>query len=347
MTPALRALAALALASLALACGGDDAAISTTPDAVDLAAEQAAATPASERRGDAADEHGDPSMIRGVDLQYEELVPGAIVQAKVRTAELADPEYAYVWKLDRRILSGNSPTIVLPDDARKGQVLELSVVVAEGERRSRREFAHARIGNRPPRWISLAIEPTARVVPGTELRVTPVADDPDEDALLFEYYWIVNGQMQGRGEPTFATDGLSRGDEVLAEVVLSDGSEEIAQRSAVVEIANRDPKIVSQPARMDSLRFVYQVEVEDPDGDRRFRYRLGAHPPDMEIDLLGGELVWDASHAKPGKHSVEIVVSDMNGGEARQQFDLTLRELAPDGTPIAADASATPAPDAA
>lgn len=343
----LRSLAGVVGLMCAFACGGDDAAISTTPDPVDLAAE----APSDEARSSAAaaSEHGDPDMIRSVELDFDELVPGAIVQARVRTVELADAEYAYVWKLDRDVIPGNSPTIVVPDSARKGQLLELSVVVAEGERRSRREFAHARVGNRPPRWISLAIEPTERVVPGTELRVTPVADDPDDDALLYEYTWIVNGERRATGEAAFSTEGLARGDEVLAEVVLSDGTEERVERSATVEIANRPPKIVSQPTRMDSLRFVYQVEVEDPDGDRRFRYRLTERPSQMEIDLLSGELVWDASGAKPGAHTVEIVVSDMNGGEAKQRFDLTLRELAPDGSPVAAEktAEASPPPAAA
>jgi hypothetical protein len=48
----------------------------------------------------------------------------------------------------------------------------------------------------------------------------------------------------------------------------------------------------------------------------------------MTIDGVG-EIRWDARHARVGTHRVEVVVSDLHGGEARQTFEVAIRESDP------------------
>ena len=61
-------------------------------------------------------------------------------------------------------------------------------------------------------------------------------------------------------------------------------------------------------------------------------------PEGMSVDATGN-VTWDASTAEVGTHKVEILVSDLKGGEARQRFDLSVREEGGDSPPASPDAS--------
>jgi hypothetical protein len=49
-------------------------------------------------------------------------------------------------------------------------------------------------------------------------------------------------------------------------------------------------------------------------------------------------VTWTATEKHQGLHQVEIVADDRHGGEARQQFDLTVRVNRNDASPASPDA---------
>ena len=94
--------------------------------------------------------------------------------------------------------------------------------------------------------------------------------------------------------------------------------------------------ITSQPAGLDgSGSFRYQLAVDDPDGDRRLRYRLAQGPEGMRIDSIYGGMTWTPGESQAGKHHVVVEVDDNAGGVATQAFDLEIEFV---------DAEAKPAP---
>ncbi|MCX5738665.1 MAG: Ig domain-containing protein, partial [Proteobacteria bacterium] len=114
--------------------------------------------------------------------------------------------------------------------------------------------------------------------------------------------------------------------------------------SGYLELGNSAPSIVSQPTPGMGADGVYHyaVEASDPDGDRNLRYRLGKAPQGATVDPLLGEITWKPSLAQAGIHPIEVVVSDGRGGETKQTFEVTVREVVEK-----TDASATPPPPAA
>ena len=68
--------------------------------------------------------------------------------------------------------------------------------------------------------------------------------------------------------------------------------------------------------------FRYQVAAEDPDGDRRMRYRLLEAPPGMSVDVLFGMVTWTPTESQAGSYPVVIEVDDMEGGKSTQGFEV-------------------------
>ena len=181
------------------------------------------------------------------------------------------------------------------------------------------------MANRAPSSVSLRMEPGREIQAGTAIVARPYSRDSDGDAVRFEYSWTVNGLPQPAEGDTFFTQGLKRGDKIRVRVVASDGeAESPPATSEEIEVRNAPPEIVSRPSGLDARgRFVYQLEVKDPD-DRRFSYRLARAPQGMDIDLVTGRILWKPRPELGGSHPVEIVVEDRSGGRSSQKFELTL-----------------------
>jgi hypothetical protein len=117
-------------------------------------------------------------------------------------------------------------------------------------------------------------------------------------------------------------------------VVASDGDDEIESVSTPSQLVNNTaPAIASQPpAGMGSDGiYRYQLEASDPDGDRALRFRLVEGPEGARIDPLLGELTWTPGFQQAGKHAIEVAVSDGQGGESKQRFEVTVREVVEPG----------------
>jgi hypothetical protein len=310
--------AGLGAAAVALAaCGGSDA---PAPSGRTMAAPAQAAAGANQ-----------PPRIDRLALDPREPVAGQDVVARVQTV---DPdgdavELQYTWWLDGRRVGERGASLRIPETAGKDLAIEVEVVAHDGRAGSAPAQAQARVANRPPELLGVRIDPFEGVKVGTELVAVADARDPDGDGVDFHYHWRVNGRpVEARGE-RFSTADLKRGDTVQVRVVASDGSAETPPLdSAPVSVGNSAPAITSMPGGVSADgSFRYALQASDPDGDRSLRFRLEAGPEGARVDPVLGEVTWSASRDHVGKHAFEVVVQDGHGGEARQRFEVDVREV--------------------
>ena len=118
-------------------------------------------------------------------------------------------------------------------------------------------------------------------------------------------------------------------------MVASDGERESDPLESVeVRVANAAPRIVSSPpAQLADGEFQYQLEAEDPDGDRTLRFRLLEGPVGMVVDPVRGVVRWKPGAAQVGAHPVDLAVGDPMGATTAQRFEITVRETGNETVP--------------
>ncbi len=175
--------------------------------------------------------------------------------------------------------------------------------------------------------IGIAIRPQPEVEPGETLVVTAQANDPDGDSISYSYRWRVNGQLQIDTGDSFETDSLTKGDEIQAIVVASDGSEDSAElASVVVRVGNAYPEITSVPeGTWTDEGFSYQVRARDPDSGGPLRYSIKTGPKGMRVDSVLGKVAWQPTFEQAGVHPIEIAVTDTAGATSVQIFEITVK----------------------
>jgi hypothetical protein len=310
-----------------LACGGGDE------------AERPRTTPLGHAREARADGPGnEPPVIERVSLDPRDPLPGSEVRATVRAVDPEGDElsFAYEWRLDGERQPADGPALRL-EHASKGQELEVRVRASDGESESQIGLATATLSNRRPEILGLRVDPLQEVPRGGTVVVSPHARDADGDSLEFSFHWTVNGRaLEEQGE-SLSTEGLARGDEILVEVVASDGEEESARfASAPVRVGNAPPEIVSSPGSgFEGGVFRYRLEATDPDGDRGLRFRLLSGPEGMTVDPVLGEVHWKPRRDQTGTHTVDVAVEDPSGGAGAQKFEVTVREVEAEQVPAA------------
>lgn len=307
-----------ASAALLAACGGEPPA----PSGRSLSA-PAAATSATDNQA---------PRIERVALDPAAPHAGDDVVARVQAA---DPdgdavELRYVWTVGGRRASERGASLQVPDSAAKGLAIAVEVTARDGRAESEVRGASARVANRAPELLGVHIEPLDQIKVGTELVAVADGRDGDGDAVEFRYRWRVNGRtVEGAEAERFSTAGLGRGDQVQVRAIASDGEAETAPLdSAPAVVGNSAPAITSTPGGVSTDgSFHYALQASDPDGDRNLRYELAQGPEGARVDPLLGALTWSAGRADVGKHVFEIVVKDGQGGEARQRFEVDVREV--------------------
>jgi hypothetical protein len=301
--------------------------------------------------GPVADEEWEENtipVIESVRLEPDAPAVGASVTARVR---VDDPdgdeiELGFAWSVNGRAARASGDTLSL-GSAMKGDALAVTVTASDGWDESDPVTVRAIVGNAPPVLQAVAFDPLGTIHRGQPVTARPIAQDGDGDPLEFEYTWWVNDRELSERTDLLDTSRLRRGDRVRVRVVASDGSSRSNEvMSEPIRVENSPPKILSTPANAgtaDSYR--YKVEAEDPDGDRRLRFRLEEGPPGMTIDPIGGELAWTPPAGAKGSHPVAVVVDDLQGGESEQRFTVELGEPEPE-KPAATAEAAGPAPAA-
>lgn len=318
-----------AAAALLAACGGETPQPSGRP----------MGAPA---RAKASGENAAP-RIQHVALDPREPHAGDDVVARVQAQDAdGDPiELQYVWTLDGRRVNERGASLRVPDGTRKGVPIAVEVVAHDGRQGSEPARAETRIGNRPPALLGVHVEPYQGAKVGSELVAVAQARDADDDRIEFSYAWRVNGRPTAATGERFSTAELKRGDVVQVRVVASDGTADTPPLdSAPLTLGNAAPAITSTPGGVSADGgFAYAVQVSDPDGDRNLRFRLEQGPEGARVDPVLGEVTWLAGREHVGRHAFEVVVEDGHGGEARQRFEVDVREVPRD---IAATDADTP-----
>lgn len=267
-----------------------------------------------------------PSIV-SIALEPAEPEPGASVRAVVEVHDDdGDPvKMTYEWTLDGEPVGSGLAKLALRDASRDSR-LEVTVVASDGRDDSEPATTWAHLANRLPRVERLLIGPALEITAGTDVEVTPQAQDEDGDALEFRYAWTVNGEPTPEEGALFHTGALQKGDVLTVEVRAHDGKgagEALA--SPPIQVVNLPPRVVSRPGPSAPHQgFRYQVEAEDPDGDGPLRFELEDAPDGMQIDAASGEVTWTPWPDQGGTHRVRVVVDDQHGGRIEHAFEVAV-----------------------
>jgi len=184
--------------------------------------------------------------------------------------------------------------------------------------------AAASSANSPPTVVKISFS-SEFIVPGESVRAQAEAEDPDQDPVILEYEWRVNGERDSRTEmDEFDTTDLVKGDRITVVVTPFDGQVKgTPVESPILVLQNRPPNILSfPPIAMTGIKYIYQVKAEDPDGDP-LTYELQEAPPEMEINPETGLIEWTIPLGAVGSYSPRILVSD-GDAKAFQVFSLNV-----------------------
>ncbi|MEM7412969.1 MAG: putative Ig domain-containing protein [Myxococcota bacterium] len=317
--PMTRTLGVLASLGLCTACGGGDDSATTG------ASMDAATQPVEQATTNAT--NSAPAITR-VELSPSSPQPGERLTVEIQAS---DPEnqqlrYEYEWFVNEVRAASTESSYHIEGNVGKGQTIRVSVMAYDGIDRSPAVTDSVRIGNSAPTLHALRLDPEERVSAGSDVTARPQATDQDDDPLEYTYRWDVNGETVWTESDVLSSELFERGDSIVVTVTASDGNDESNEiRSAPIPVVNSNPVITSTPGAFDDEgRFIYPLEVSDPDGDQKFRYRLAKGPLGMEIDIVDGTVRWTPTESQAGKHPVRIEVSDANGGMATQSFLVTL-----------------------
>jgi len=265
-------------------------------------------------------------VIERVVLRPPSPRPGERVTANVTAS---DPDgdrirLTYQWTLGHGWMDGG-PSLHVHDVA-KGTPIEVRVIPTDGKIDGRPGTASASVGNQLPVLLGIAIQPPGDVTVEHDVMAIPRAMDPDGDALEYEFSWWVNGRRVDDADAVLPRSEFTRGDEISLAVVASDGTDESAPiESQPIAVRNAPPKIVSNPGDFeDDGSFLYPVAVNDPDGDRRFRFRLIDAPDGMRVDFVNGLVTWQPGEDDAGQHRVVLEVDDFSGGKTTQAFQVSV-----------------------
>lgn len=202
-----------------------------------------------------------------------------------------------------------------------------------GERRVDGFDSMGLVENRKPQIRSLSIErvDSDATSNGAEetWRAAVFADDLDGDRLEIEYRWLVNGVESDVEDEFYPATGLKRGDQLAVRARAYDGHVWSAPvGSGQVQIGNSLPTILSVPPRPGPTGyFRYTVDVKDSGEGANFHFSLRTAPRGMRIDESSGVVTWQPGSDQAGRHEVEILVRDEDGGEATQTFSLAMVSL--------------------
>jgi len=296
------------------ACGGsDEAAVAVAPTEV-------------ERAANTATNHA--PVIRSVRLDPAAPIDGDRINAIVSVAdEDGDPiQLGFEWQISGRLIPTGEASIELKGVTKRDRIA-VTVKASDGKLQSDTARAEARIPNRRPTLVGVAILPQPEVLPGEKLVATAQANDPDGDPIAYSYRWRVNGKLKMATGDTFETDDLVKGDEIQAVVIASDGSADSDDlASVVVRVGNSHPEIVSVPeGNWTNEGFSYAVQATDPDNDGPLRYSLKKGPNGMRVDSVLGKVFWQPTPDQAGVHPIEIAVSDAFGATSVQIFEITVK----------------------
>lgn len=179
---------------------------------------------------------------------------------------------------------------------------------------------------KPPKVVNLFLAPRT-IQTGVDLQLRVESSAQEGQQVEYRYAWFLNDALYNfsLGE-VLPGDAFKRGDRIYVEVTpIADDVEGSVFRSDVFEVPNALPVITSDPAEStmaDSL-YSYHVTANDADGDLLV-FQLADEPAGMAIDQESGTVNWDVRNVQAGTYEFVVLASDAQGGEARQQVQVSL-----------------------
>lgn len=227
---------------------------------------------------------------------------------------------AITWKV-------NDKTVATGTDARlcDGSYKRYDLVTVTVGTTDQGGQASVSIVNSPPHVVDISSTP-AEIFAGTDVSVSPVAEDADDDMVDFRYQWLINGNADPLlTQATLPGNRFSKGDTIQVQIIPNDFFVDgPTYESYAQPVPNAAPRITSAPPQgIESLDYRYQVKVSDPD-DQTFTFRLVESPAGMTIDATSGLIQWSLVGVTPGDYKIVIIASDPAGAETAQEYSLTL-----------------------
>jgi len=173
------------------------------------------------------------------------------------------------------------------------------------------------VKNSPPEITRVKIMPEV-FRPGDKLYVDVEGRDMDGDEIVFLYEWLKNDETVSRDKEL--TTPVKRGDRIHVKITPFDGEDYGRTVTLYREIKNTPPIIIGYKEIKDENFFLLQLNASDPDGDP-LTYSLKEAPQGMTIDETG-LITWNIPPDFKGKAKIIVSVSDGNGGEALQSFEI-------------------------
>lgn len=234
-------------------------------------------------------------------------------------------DYAFTWRCNDVVIEAADGPTLDPSRFRRGDLVSVEATPRDPAATGDTHQASIRIVNTPPKIMSASTFMGTKGRP--EIFVNVKSADADGDPITYSYRWFKNGQpIDGANGAELDPTLTGRGDRIHAEIVATDGEESTpAYASEAIVIENHAPRISSTPAgpTPTDVTFHYKVVADDADADP-LTYELIAAPAGMSVDDEGN-VVWvlPTPEEREGKHTIQIKVSDPNGGAAIQQFSLS------------------------
>ncbi len=268
-------------------------------------------------------------------VTYAEIITTKLISDKYLSVQYAGQDssgrpivYRFRWYVDGSLIPEADRNVLDSIYVKKGTRVEAEVIPScEGVEGRAFRTAAVTIKNTSPFITSITFVPLP-AHPGDQLTAVPEGEDRDNETITYLYQWRVNDKdIPGANGPTFDTTALKKKDRISINITPFDGEDYGKPFMSIYAVlSNRHPDIVSTPpSGIENGIYLYQVIAKDPDGDP-LTFRLLEAPSGMTIHPSTGMLRWEAPKQIEKKQEVTVKVSvdDGDGGQASQEFSLTL-----------------------
>lgn len=152
---------------------------------------------------------------------------------------------------------------------------------------------------------------------GDTLHVVHSESDADGDLLTTKITWTVNGADAGEGD-TLAAGAFKKGDNIGAQVEVTDSKGATTSRSVTATIRNAAPTFTSVPTTLDG----YQPAATDPDGDT-VTFEM-APLPGFAMENGAVKMTDPSLAAQQKGKTLAITAKDPDGASATQMIVVNL-----------------------
>lgn len=251
-----------------------------------------------------------------------------VAEVKIKGEGRLSSKLNFVWEKNNQPIDGASSNRIDGKSFKRGDVIRVKIIPEGGEAKGNTFYSDTVIiQNAPPVVAAVKIKPDKNATKKNTLIAAAEGKDPDGDTVSFKYQWVKNGteDIEGANANTLSHAHFKHGDFINVRVTANDGfvdGEPVT--SGYIAIINSPPEIVSQPPiEIKGFNYIYKVAAVDLDKDN-LNYSLSKAPAGMSIST-SGVIKWDITEKDEGKHDVEIVVEDSNGGRTKQGYLLSIK----------------------